>query len=260
MYFGFNNVTIEFGKKLVLENLTADIPKGKITTIIGKNGCGKSSLLKIISRAVKQSNGNAILKDKNIRQYQPKVLAKSIGYLPQVHSSPPDIDIYKLVSYGRYPYMKFGKSLTPKDREIVCNSIELTGLTDIMYQKIGTLSGGERQRAWIAMILCQQPSILILDERTTYLDISYQIEILELIKKLNTEMGLTIVMVLHDINLASRYSDVLIAIKNGDVYSKGTPREVLTHEKVKEIYGLDAKIVEDKDNNCPFFIPLKKAK
>lgn len=175
---------------------------------------GKSSLLKTISKAVTPRNGQIIYQDKKLSQYPPKILAQKIAYLAQVHTSPPDIDVRTLVSYGRYPHSKFGRGLTARDGEVIDKALSLTGLESLQNQILSTLSGGERQRAWIAMTICQEPEILVLDEPTTYLDISYQVEVLELVRKLNRELGITIIMVLHDLNLAARYSDRLYAIKD----------------------------------------------
>lgn len=209
MYFGFRNMTIDFHGKTVLAGVTLDIPRGKVVTIIGQNGCGKSSLLKTVSKAVTPRMGEVIYNDKPLKSYPPKQIAQHIAYLAQVHVSPPDIDVRTLVSYGRYPYLKLGRHLTAEDGRIIDETLRLTGLTALQHRTLRTLSGGERQRAWIAMTVCQQPEILILDEPTTYLDISYQMEVLELVRRLNREMGMTIVMVLHDLNMAARYSDMI---------------------------------------------------
>ena len=256
MYFGFKNISIEYGRKQILSNLSLEIPKSRVVTLIGRNGCGKSSLLKTIPRAVIPKTGSAVLDGIELRKYPPKQLARRIAYLAQVHTSPPDIDVRTLVSYGRYPYLKFGGSLTKEDGRIIDNAIELTGLSALREQTVSTLSGGERQRAWIAMTVAQQPEILILDEPTTYLDISYQIEVLELVRHLNRELGITILMVLHDLNLACRYSDLLYAIRDGRLYLSGTPDELMTSENLRELFGIEAEIVYDKINGCPFFIPL----
>ena len=257
MYFGFRNITIRFGKKTVLENLNLEIPKGKVVTIIGQNGCGKSSLLKTVSKAVTPKSGDAIYENGELKRYAPKLLAQKIAYLAQVHTSPPDIDVRTLVSYGRYPYSKFGRGLTAADAAVIDGALEMTGLVDLQNQALATLSGGERQRAWIAMSICQEPEILILDEPTTYLDIRYQVEVLELVRKLNRELGITIVMVLHDLNLAARYSDFLYAIKNGNLYVGGTPAEVLTEKNLEDIFEIEARVFEDTSHGCPWFIPMK---
>ena len=257
MYFGFKNVTVRYGRKTVLENVSVDIPKGKIVTLIGQNGCGKSSLLKIVSRAVEPRCGGAMLDGRPLRQYPPKLLARKIAYLAQVHTSPPDIDVRTLVSYGRYPYTRLGRGLTEADGTVIERVLAMTGLKELESRILSTLSGGERQRAWIAMAICQEPEILILDEPTTYLDIGYQIEVLELIKKLNAELGITIVMVLHDLNLAARYSDMLYAIKNRRVYACGSCSDIITECHLKNIFDIEATVFEDKINACPYFIPLK---
>lgn len=256
MYFGFENIVIKYGKKNVIDNVTMEFPKGKISTIIGQNGCGKSSMLKILSKAIKPESGRALVEGKDIKLYNPKILAKKLAILPQIHSSPEDIDVKTLVSYGRFPYSKFLKKLTKEDEEIIDKMIDLTGLSHLKESKVSTLSGGEKQRAWIAMTLCQQPEILVLDEPTTYLDISYQIEVLELIKSLNKELKITIVMVLHDLNLTARYSDYLFAIKDGKVFCSGKVNDVFTESMMKEIFNVDVKICFDDD--CPYFLPKSK--
>ena len=224
-------------------------------TLIGQNGCGKSTLLKIIPRAVTPQSGYCTLDCKPIGAYPSKILARRIAYLAQVHTSPPDIDVRTLVSYGRYPYRKAGRGLTKVDGEIVAGVIRMTGLEPLSEQPLSTLSGGERQRAWIAMTVAQEPEILILDEPTTYLDIGYQIEVLELVRHLNRTLGITILMVLHDLNLAARYSDVLAAIRDGNVYTSGTPNTVLTPENLHALFGIDATVTRDEAHDCPFFIP-----
>lgn len=255
MYFGFQNVSVQYGKKSILTNLSLEVPKGKVMTLIGQNGCGKSTLLRIISRAVTPKSGFCTLDDRPICAYPSKILARRIAYLAQVHTSPPDIDVRTLVSYGRYPYRRTGRGLTKADGEIIANVIRLTGLKTLSEQPLSTLSGGERQRAWIAMTVAQEPEILILDEPTTYLDIGYQMEVLELVRHLNRTLGITILMVLHDLNLAARYSDILAAIRDGSVYTSGTPNEVLTPENLRALFGIDATVTRDRAHDCPFFIP-----
>ncbi len=255
MYFGFQNVSVQYGKKTILSHLTLEVPKGKIMTLIGQNGCGKSTLLKIIPRAVTPKSGFCTLDDKPIGTYPAKVLARRIAYLAQVHTSPPDIDVRTLVSYGRYPYRRAGCGLTKADGKIIAEVIRMTGLEPLSEQPLATLSGGERQRAWIAMTVAQEPEILILDEPTTYLDIGYQMEVLELVRHLNRTLGITILMVLHDLNLAARYSDILAAIRDGNVYTSGTPGTVLTPENLRALFGIDATVTRDETHDCPFFIP-----
>ena len=257
MYFGFRNLSVNYGKKEVLRALNVDIPRGKVVTVIGQNGCGKSTLLKTVSKAVMPKRGEVIFCDKKLGEYAPKRLAQQIAYLSQVHESPPDIDVRTLVSYGRYPYSKFGRGMTRPDAEIIDRALALTGLTDLQHRILSTLSGGERQRAWIAMTIAQEPEILILDEPTTYLDVSYQVEVLEIVKKLNRELGITIIMVLHDINLAARYSDVLMAVKGGRLYAAGAPSEIVHEKYLKEIFEIEASVYTDPVHECPYFIPLR---
>ena len=248
MYFGFKDLTIKYGKNLVLEDVNIDFQKGKTTTIIGANGCGKSSLLKTISRVVTPEKGEVFFCNRPIRKYNPKEIAKRIAYLPQTHQSPNDIDVKTLVSYGRYPHKKFIGGMTKKDRAVIEETIEITGLTHLSNRILTTLSGGERQRAWIAMIICEQPEVLVF---------GYQLEVMELIKSLGEKLNITIIMVLHDINLAARYSDYLISIQNHHVYMQDSPRLMMNEEHLKTVFRIGAQIYEDKLNDCPFIIPEK---
>ena len=258
MYFGFENITIDYGKKAIIKNLTMEIPQGKVVTIIGPNGCGKSSLLKTVSRSVVPRQGNVIYEGKRMQKYSRRILAQKIAYLAQSHKCPEDIDVRTLVSYGRYPYSKLGRRHGTKDEEIIERALTLNGVKHLENRILTTLSGGERQRAWIAMAICQEPEILILDEPTTYLDISYQVEVLETVRKLNRELNITIVMVLHDLNLAARYSDYLYAIKDGSICAAGEAKQVMTEQNLGEIFEIEAAVFEDEMNHCPYFIPLKK--
>jgi iron complex transport system ATP-binding protein len=255
MYFGVKNISISYGKKEVIKGLSLEFPKGKIVTIVGQNGCGKSSLLRTFSKGVRQVDGKIIFENKDIQSFKARELAKKIAILPQIHLAPPDISVKTLVSYGRYPYMKFGKSLTKSDKAIVEKVMKETGIQHLSNQMVSTLSGGERQRVWIAMTICQEPEILVLDEPTTYLDISYQVEVLELVRKLNENSGITIIMVLHDLNLAARYSDYLYVLKKGELYSQGTPKQVINDALLKEVFRIEAHIYMDEVNDCPYFIP-----
>lgn len=256
MYFGFQNITIAFRSQLVLDRVTLEIPQGKIVTIIGQNGCGKSSLLKTVSRAVTPRTGQVIYQDRPLWSYPPRQRAQHIAYLPQAHASPPDIDVRMLVSYGRYPYIRLGRRLTQEDNALIDRALKLTGLEALQDRTLATLSGGERQRAWIAMTVCQRPEILILDEPTTYLDVSYQLEVLELVRRLNQELGMTILMVLHDLNMAARYSHLLCAIRDGRVDSLGPPAEILCEAALRRIFRIRAQIGYDAVHHCPYFLPL----
>ena len=257
MYFGFRDIFVNYGKKEVLRRLSLEIPRGKVVTLIGQNGCGKSTLLKTVSKAVTPAGGEVVYMDKRLTAYSPKQLAQKIAYLAQVHESPPDIDVRTLVSYGRFPYSRFGRGMTADDGKIIDRALALTGLTNLSDRILSTLSGGERQRAWIAMTIAQQPEILILDEPTTYLDVSYQVEVLELVRRLNRELGITIVMVLHDINLAARYSDCLAAVRGGRLYIAGSPDEIVTEQHLRDIFEIEAAVYRDPVHGCPYFIPQR---
>ena len=255
MYFGFQDITIAFGKRTILEHVTMDFQQGKLTTIIGPNGCGKSSLIKTVCRTVAPITGSAVFQDKPIQAYPPKELARRIAYLPQVHMSPRDIDIRTLVSYGRYPYKKFGQGMTEEDSRIVDEALELTGLSHMGNRLLNNLSGGEKQRAWIAMTIFQQPEILLLDEPITYLDVGYQVEVLELIHELGQRLNITIVMVLHDMNFTARYSDQVYVIKDGAVENHGSPDEIIDEANMENVFHIGAQIMRDEKNHCPFLIP-----
>ena len=257
MYFGFEDISITFGKREILSNITMDFEKGKITTIIGPNGCGKSSLLKTISRVVRPSAGRVLFENRPIGSYAPKELAKKIAYLPQIHMSPKDIDIRTLVSYGRFPYKKFGQGLTEADGRIIDRTLEMTGLAHMGNRLLNNLSGGEKQRAWIAMTICQQPEILLLDEPITYLDIGYQVEVLELIRELGQKLKITIVMVLHDMNFTARYSDRIYVLKDHGVNDYGKPDRIIEHDHLQDVFKIDSQTFSDEKNHCPFIIPEK---
>ncbi len=258
MYFGFENITVGYGKTPVLKNFTLDVPKSKLITVIGENGSGKSTLLKTVFGSSTQSSGNVILEDKPIRDYSPKALAQKIAYLPQSHTAPDDMDVYTLVSLGRYPHRKFAHSLTQTDTAAIERALELAGLTALKDRTIASLSGGEAQRAWIAMTVAKEAEILILDEPTTHLDIGYQVEVLELIKALSHKLGITVLCVLHDVNMAARYSDVICAIKNGAVCACGTPDEVVTRENLIRVFGINADVLYDTAHECPYFIARER--
>lgn len=257
MYFGFNNISIAYGKRTILEDVSMEFEKGKITTIIGPNGCGKSSLLKTVPRTVTPIKGSVLFEGKDLRSYAPKELAKKIAYLPQLHTSPADIDIRTLVSYGRYPYKRFGSGLTAEDRDIIDETLELTGLAHMGNRLLNNLSGGEKQRAWIAMTICQKPEILLLDEPITYLDIGYQIEVLELVRELCERLHITIVMVLHDMNFTARYSHRIYVLKDGHVFDYGKPDSIISHNTMKDVFHIESQIIRDGKNGCPFMIPEK---
>ncbi|MEY9970919.1 iron complex transport system ATP-binding protein [Lysinibacillus sp. RC46] len=228
-----------------LDGVSTIIQKGKITTIIGPNGCGKSTLLSVMSRNNRPISGNVSLENKDLVHYKPKEFAKKLAIVYQQNDVPKDLTIEKLVSLGRLPHHTMLKRNEEEDAKAIEWALACTNLLEKRDTDLEALSGGERQRVWIAMALAQQSEILCLDEPTTYLDIYYQIELLELVKSLNEEHGLTIVMVLHDINQAIRYSDQIILMKTGQIIAEGAPRDVITREVIKEVYGVEAVFNED---------------
>lgn len=251
------DLNIFYGEKPIVKDVNFKVNKGEIVTIIGPNGSGKSTLVKALSRCIKMESGEIFLNGKDIYNFPSKEVAKEMAVLPQVKNVTDDITVEELVSYGRYPHLKFGKRLGKEDRKIIKWAIEKTGLKKFKDRKVVTLSGGEGQRAWIAMALAQEPNILILDEPTTYLDISYQMEVLELIKELNESLGITVIMVLHDLNQASRYSDNIYVLRDGQIIKEGKPEEVINSKILKNIFRIKAHIYQDDINDCPYFIAHK---
>ncbi|MBU5425965.1 ABC transporter ATP-binding protein [Tissierella pigra] len=251
------SLQVKYGEKLVLKDINFRVSNGEIVTIIGPNGSGKTTLIKSLSRYIKAYSGEIYLDGKDISQIPTKKIAREVAVLPQVKNVSADVTIENLVSYGRYPHLSFGKRINKNDKDIINWAIEKTGLVKLKDRYIATLSGGERQRAWIAMALAQKPKILLLDEPTTYLDISYQLEVLELIKELNESLGITVIMVLHDLNQAARYSNNIYVLRNGEICEYGKPSDILQAKLLKDVFRIDAHIYEDEINRCPYFIPHK---
>ena len=245
------NLNISYGNLDIVKDLNLDIPKGKITTIIGSNGCGKSTILKTIARIIQAKSGDIFVNNINIKEQSPKDLAKVMAVLPQSPQAPSGLTVEELIAYGRFPHQKgFGK-MRKEDEDIVTWALKSTGIEEFRDRPIEALSGGQRQRAWIAMALAQQTEILILDEPTTYLDLAHQLEILKLLEELNKKQGTTIVMVIHELNNAARFADNMIGVKKGQVVCQGTAHGVMTKENLKELFNIDAEIVEDPRNNKP---------
>ena len=242
--------------KAFIENLNINIPKGKITTILGPNGSGKSTLLSILSTYNKPSKGDVFIGDKNLKTLKTKEIAKLIATVHQHNESPEDLDVKTLISYGRVPHHKHGSNKKDEDEKIINWAISSTNLDDIKDKKVMSLSGGQRQRAFIAMALAQKTDILLLDEPTTYLDIFHQIEVLDLVKKLNEEYKMTIVMVLHDINQAIKYSDNIVIMKKGKIIEEGTPKSVINEKSIKTVYNVEG-IICNVDKEEMYFVPTK---
>lgn len=232
------NLDFSYGKEKILDDVSLKVKKGKITTIIGANGCGKSTLFNVMTKNLKPQKGLVLLNNEDISKISLKSFAKRVAIVHQYNTAPYDTTVETLVGYGRLAYSQFGISDKEEDEKYISYALESTELTELRNCNIAELSGGQRQRVWIAMALAQNTDILFLDEPTTYLDIKYQIEILRLVKTLNEKHNMTIVMVLHDINQAAFYSDEMIAMKNGKIIANGSPDNVLTEDVIKETYGI----------------------
>lgn len=254
-----NSITTErldiaYEETTIVKALNMKIPHGKITSIIGPNGCGKSTVLKAVGRILQPKNGVVYLNGENIRNLSTREVAKRMGILPQTPTAPSGLTVSELVAYGRFPHQKgFGK-LTPEDRDIIQWALSVTKLMEFEHREVDTLSGGQRQRVWIAMALAQQSDLILLDEPTTYLDLSHQLEVLKLLYDLNRKQGCTIAMVLHDLNLAARFSDHMIAIRSGKIIKYGSPEEVITPDVLREAFSIDADIVREPRTGRPVCI------
>ncbi|GIP28970.1 iron-dicitrate ABC transporter ATP-binding protein [Paenibacillus sp. J23TS9] len=247
-------LNIGYGERSIVKNLSVNIPDKKITAIIGSNGCGKSTLLKAITRIIPHQGGTVILDGENIAKENTKQLARKMAILPQTPESAAGLTVGELVSYGRFPYQKGFGRLTTQDYEVIDWALEKTGTLDFKFRSVDTLSGGQRQRVWIAMALAQETDIIFLDEPTTYLDMAHQLEVLELLQKLNLEQERTIVMVLHDINQAARFADYLVALKDGEIVKTGSSEEVICPEVLKQVYQIDAAIGLDPRTDKPMCV------
>ncbi|RAP42525.1 iron dicitrate ABC transporter ATP-binding protein [Rhodovulum viride] len=245
-----------YAERTILDGLTLAVPPGQITAIVGANACGKSTLLRCIARLLAPARGQVLLDGKEIHRMAPRALARRMGLLPQAPVAPEGIAVADLVGRGRYPHHGLLSRWSRQDHEAVAAALEATGTADLAERAVDELSGGQRQRVWIAMALAQETELLLLDEPTTFLDIAHQVEVLDLLTDLNHSRGTTIVMVLHDLNLAARYADHLVALAGGRLYAQGRPEEVLTAETVKAVFGLDCRVVTDPTSGQPMMLPL----
>ncbi|MGL5378748.1 ABC transporter ATP-binding protein [Clostridium sp.] len=251
------NLSVAYEDNIIIENMNLSIPKGKISIIIGANGCGKSTLLKTIARINKPKNGDIFINNKNIKGLKEKNIAKEVAFLPQGPVCPSGLTVRELVAFGRFPHQNIIGGLNKHDKEVINWAIEETGLKEFADREIENLSGGQRQRAWIAMTLAQETEIIMLDEPTTYLDMSYQLEVLEVLEKLNKEKKITVVIVLHELNNASRFADNIIGLKKGSIICQGKPIDVINEESLKEIYGIDASLKNSESGNYPICMEYK---
>ncbi|MBJ7538960.1 ABC transporter ATP-binding protein [Marinomonas transparens] len=255
-----DNLTAGYRDKTILKNINIDISPGQITSIIGANACGKSTLLRTMSRLLTPYKGQVLLDGKSIHNAPTRQLAQTLGLLPQSPIAPEGITVGDLVSRGRHPHHGLMSRWSKTDDEAVAKALETTKTTELLDREVDELSGGQRQRVWIAMALAQETDILLLDEPTTFLDVAHQIEVLDLLVELNQSRGTTIVLVLHDLNLASRYSDQLIAMQQGQIFASGTPELVVTEDIIHTVFGLHSHIISDPISGAPMVLPIGRHK
>ncbi|MEV4903049.1 ABC transporter ATP-binding protein [Streptomyces albidoflavus] len=249
-------LTLGYADRTVIDSLDLAVPPGRITVIVGANACGKSTLLRSMSRLLAPRAGRVLLDGRQVHRFPAKELARTMGLLPQSPLAPEGITVSDLVGRGRHPHQGVFSRWSREDDAAVASALEATQTEELAERAVDELSGGQRQRVWIAMALAQQTDLLLLDEPTTFLDVSHQVEVLDLLTDLNAGRGTTIVMVLHDLNLAARYADHLIALADGRLHAQGTPSEVLTEETVRAVFGLDSRIIEDPVSGRPLMLPI----
>ncbi len=243
-----------YGDRRIITDLDLNVPDGGFTVIIGPNGCGKSTLLRSLVRLIRPTGGAVLLDGADIAHTKSKQLAREIGLLPQTSIAPEGITVIDLVSRGRHPHQSALKRWSEHDERAVQEALARTGLTDLTTRVVDELSGGQRQRVWIAMALAQDTPLLLLDEPTTYLDISHQIEVLDLCTSLQRE-GRTLVAVLHDLNQAARYATHLLVLRDGQVVAGGAPAEVVTEDLVRQVFGVGARVIPDPETDRPLIVP-----
>ncbi|KDQ70976.1 ABC transporter ATP-binding protein [Streptomyces sp. NTK 937] len=251
-------VTVGYGGRTVIDGLDVSIPPGLVTTIIGPNGCGKSTLLRTLTRLLKPAGGTVVLDGEDISRLRTRDVAKRLGLLPQAPVAPEGLTVADLVARGRHPHQSWLRQWSSDDASVVERALAMTGVLDLADRPVDSLSGGQRQRVWISMTLAQGTDLLLLDEPTTYLDLAHAIDVLDLVDDLH-ESGRTVVMVLHDLNLATRYSDHLVVMRAGAILAQGHPREVVTEELLYEAFGLRAKVIDDPVGDRPLIVPIGRA-
>lgn len=248
-------IAVGYGARTVIDDLDVAIPPGVVTTIIGPNGCGKSTLLRTLSRLLRPVRGTVLLDGDDIVKLRTRDVAKKLGLLPQSPVAPEGLTVSDLVARGRHPHQSWLRQWSSDDAAVVARALAMTGVSDLADRPVDSLSGGQRQRVWISMTLAQGTDLLLLDEPTTYLDLAHAIDVLDLVDDLH-ESGCTVVMVLHDLNLATRYSDNLIVMKQGAILAQGHPREVITAELLHEAFGLRAMVIDDPVGDRPLIVPI----
>lgn len=250
-------LTIGYDGRTVSEHLDVRIPPGSFTAIIGPNACGKSTLLRALSRLLKPQAGQVFLQGRDIDSYPTLEAARRLALLPQSSAAPDGITVADLVARGRFPHQSLLRQWSDADQKAVYAALEATGVQDLADRTVGELSGGQRQRVWLALVLAQDTPVLLLDEPTTFLDISHQLEVLRLCRALHRTGNYTLVTVLHELGMAFRFADHVIAMKDGRIVAQGTPEEIATPELMKEIYGIDALVIPDPATGGPLVVPLE---
>ncbi|QWS33874.1 ABC transporter ATP-binding protein [Curtobacterium aetherium] len=248
-------LSVGYDRHPVLRDLDLEITRGTVTTFLGANGCGKSTLLKALGRVLKPQSGEVFLDGAPIRKEANRAVARKLAILPQSPLAPSGTSVLDLVMRGRNPHQSWARPWTAEDAAVAEDAIAATGLTDVAHRDVASLSGGQRQRAWIALVLAQRADTLLLDEPTTYLDLAHQLDVLRLVRRINREQGATVVMVLHDLTLAARYSDRLVVLHDGGVVADGAPVDVLTPAVLQEAFGLHARVVPDPVTGAPMVVP-----
>jgi iron complex transport system ATP-binding protein len=250
------DLALGYKDRTVISGFDLTVPPGRITAIVGANACGKSTLLRAMSRLLTPRAGQVLLDGRQVHRTPAKELARTLGLLPQSPVAPEGITVADLVGRGRNPHQRAFSRWSVQDDEAVAAALETTGTLDLSDRPVDELSGGQRQRVWIAMVLAQQTDLLLLDEPTTFLDVSHQVEVLDLLTDLNHTRGTTIVMVLHDLNLAARYADHLVALADGRVHAAGAPGDVLTTDTVRAVFGLESQVITDPTSGRPIMLPI----
>ncbi|MCW2479776.1 ABC transporter ATP-binding protein [Candidatus Symbiopectobacterium sp. NZEC135] len=249
-------LTLQYDRQVIIEHLDLQVPAGRITVFVGSNGCGKSTLLKAFARLLSPTSGSVMLNGADIHHQSTHAIARKLSILPQTPIAPEGMTVRQLVAMGRYPHQSWLRQWSTQDEEKVEQALNSTGLTALGERVVDTLSGGQRQRVWIAMTLAQDTDIVLLDEPTTYLDLAHQIEVLDLLRELNERHSKTIVMVLHDLNLACRYAHHMVAVHQRGVFAQGAPQAILTETLIKTVFDLDSRIIADPVFGTPLCIPL----
>ena len=251
-----HNLTLGYQRQTIIDDLHLELPRGQVSVLIGSNGCGKSTLLKAFARLLQPRSGSVVLNGADIQRKSTAAVARELAILPQMPVPPEGISVRQLVALGRYPYQSWMQQWSSEDEAVVARALSRTGLDALAERPVDALSGGQRQRAWIAMTLAQETDLVLLDEPTTFLDLAHQIEVLDLLRELNRQEGKTIVMVLHDLNLACRYADHMVAVHQRTAYAQGKPADILSEELVKTVFDLNCRIIADPFFHTPLCIPF----